>query len=192
MRNKQNNRQAIKASIIVLSCMLFLLFSPVPSHADDSLPIPSPTITPSDYKLPYPGLLPDSPLYFLKSVRDNIVGFFIGKPLEKADFMLLQSDKQVSASYMLVNQANTKTDLAVATFSQGQDAFDEAIEQTKQAHKQGINVVEMTKKLADANQKHLQVLDQINQQVSTADKSKFQKVRDREKAFTNQVKSLQH
>jgi hypothetical protein len=27
------------------------------------------------YDLPYTGILPDNPLYFLKALRDNIIGF---------------------------------------------------------------------------------------------------------------------
>ena len=54
-----------------------------------------------DYQLPYPGMLPDNPLYFLKVFRDNLTSFFINKPLDKAHFDLLQSDKDVEASYLL-------------------------------------------------------------------------------------------
>lgn len=189
--NKQNSRQKIKLNIVILSCLCFAFFTSAPVHADDTLPVSLPTITPSEYKLPYPGLLPDSPLYFLKAFRDNVAAFFIGKPVDKAEFMLLQSDKQVAASYMLLTQEKDKTDLAVKTFGQAQDDFDEAIEQTQLAKKQGMEVRDMAKKLADAQQKHLQVLDQIDQQINAAAKQKFQEIRTREIAFVKTLKSLQ-
>src|SRR5580692_5886046 len=66
-----------------------------------------------DYQLPYPGLLPDNPLYFLKMIRDNLTAFFIGKPLDKAQFDLLQSDKDVQSGYLLVTQEAGKGDLAL-------------------------------------------------------------------------------
>lgn len=187
--NKQNNLKKIKYGIVILSCLCFMLLSATPSYADDTTPIPMPTAT-IDYKLPYPGLLPDNPLYFLKSFRDNMMSFFIGKPLDKADFMLLQSDKQVAASAMLVTQ--NKLPLATTTFAQGQEYFQTAIEQTEAAHKQGVNTEEMAKKLADANRKHFQVLDQMNQHLSEAEKKKFQEAREKENNFAKSVKALQY
>ncbi|MGI8419131.1 MAG: DUF5667 domain-containing protein [Candidatus Levyibacteriota bacterium] len=185
--NRQNNKHKSKYGVTILLCACLLTISAFPVHADDNPPLPSPTPT-STYQLPYPGMLPDNPLYFLKSFRDNMIGFFIGKPIDKADFMLLQSDKQVSASSMLVSQ--TKIDLAASAFSQAQDYFDEAIEQTVNAHKQGMNITEMTKKLAEANQKHFQVLDEIDQQLSEADKKKFQKAQNKETDLAKKIKGL--
>src|SRR5258708_38682343 len=75
--------------------------------------------TPIDYQLPYPGLLPDSPLYFLKMLRDNLTSFFLSKPLDKANFELLQSYKNIEASYLLVTQEAGKSGVAWQTFSQG-------------------------------------------------------------------------
>jgi hypothetical protein len=181
----------MKYGIVLLFCLFFMTVAAIPVHADDNAPLPSPTPSPSDYQLPYPGLLPDNPLYFLKSFRDNVMGFFIGKPLDKADFMLLQSDKQVSASDILVTKEN-KVDLAASTFSQAQDYFDEAIEQTAAAHKQGMNITEMTKKLADAHQKHSQVLDDIMQPLQDSDKKKFQTEHDKEKKFAKMIKALKY
>ncbi|MGH7203462.1 MAG: DUF5667 domain-containing protein [Candidatus Levyibacteriota bacterium] len=186
--NRQNNIHKTKYAVTILFCAYLLTVSTLPVYADDNPPLPSPTPT-STYQLPYPGLLPDNPLYFLKSLRDNMMGFFIGKPLDKAEFMLLQSDKQVAASYLLITKEN-KTDLAVSAFSQAQDYLEEAIEQTVNAHKQGMNITEMTKKLADANQKHFQVLDEINQQLNEVDKKKFQNEQNKEADLAKKIKAL--
>src|SRR5580700_6851222 len=88
------------------------------------------TQTQVDYQLPYPGMLPDNPLYFLKAFRDQLTAFFLSKPLDKAQFDLLQSDKNVESSYLLVTQEVGKTDLSSQTFSQGEEDFSEAIDQT--------------------------------------------------------------
>lgn len=119
-----------------------------------------------------------------------MMGFFIGKPLDRAEFFLLQSDKQVSASYMLVTQQEDKTLLAETTFSQAQDYFEEAVEQTEAAHKQGVNVDDLAKQLADANEKHFQVLHQIEQQINANNKKKFQEESKREDEFAKMVKDL--
>ena len=144
-----------------------------------------------DYQLPYPGLLPDNPLYFLKEIRDNVTAFFLSKPLDKAEFDLLQSDKNVEASYLLVTQEQGKGDLAWATFTQGQDDFDQAIIQTTSAKKQGYSTQDISKRLYLSNQKHEQLLhaliQETNQQSSQTGKNEL----DRIGAFTKEIKALQ-
>ena len=45
-----------------------------------------------DYALPYPGILIDHPLYFLKNIRDLIMERIITEPGKKVEFAILQSD----------------------------------------------------------------------------------------------------
>lgn len=143
-----------------------------------------------DYQLPYPGMLPDNPLIFLKVFRDNLTAFFLSKPLDKAQFDLLQSDKNVEASYLLVTQEVGKTDLALKTFSQAQDDFSQAIDQSTSAKKQGYNTTELSKKLSLSNQKHLQILQSIGQQTGQKNSQTYQTELDREKTFTKQINAL--
>lgn len=140
-----------------------------------------------DYQLPYPGLLPDNPLYFLKAFRDNLTAFFLSKPMDKAQFDLLQSDKDVQASYLLVTQQAGKTDMAHTMFSQGQDYFAQAIDQAKSAKKQGYSISDLSKKLDLSNKKHEQVLQVITQQ---QDSSEFTSEKSRIETFTGEIKSL--
>jgi len=56
---------------------------------------------PVEYALPYPGMLPDNPLYFLKQVRDWIMEKIIADPVRKIEFYVLQSDKDINASVFL-------------------------------------------------------------------------------------------
>ena len=56
----------------------------------------TPTPTPN-YLLPYPGMLPDNPLYMLKAMRDRVINFLIADSQKKAEFYLLQSDKRLNA-----------------------------------------------------------------------------------------------
>src|SRR3989344_8092958 len=67
---------------------------------------PTPTLTPTsmpapcehkvEYLLTYPGILPDHPLYFLKTLRDRILEALIVDPLRKSEFYLLQADKRLN------------------------------------------------------------------------------------------------
>lgn len=54
-----------------------------------------------DYPLPYPGILSDHPLYFLKKIRDSILVWLIRDPIKKIEFCILQSDKETSAAVLL-------------------------------------------------------------------------------------------
>lgn len=65
-----------------------------PKHADI-------VITQSEYALPYPGILPDHPLYFLKKFRDSVLEKLINEPIRKLEFYILQSDKELNAAIFL-------------------------------------------------------------------------------------------
>jgi hypothetical protein len=159
------------------------------SSADAGL-VPSTQPTPVDYQLPYPGMLPDNPLYFLKVFRDNLTAFFLSKPIDKANFDLTQSDKSVQASYLLVTQQQGKTLLAFQTFSQAQDDFEQALTQAESAKKQGYSTKELADKLGSANQKHEQILQAIAQETNEKNSQTVQKEQERAEAFVKEIKSL--
>ena len=140
------------------------------------------------YVLVYPGMLPDNPLYFLKSFRDSFVGFMISDPLKKAEFDLLQSDKMISSAAFLVRNGN-KQDLAVATAERGQAYFADAIVKTNEAEEQGVNMDSFLVKLESAAQKHAEVLGELYGE--TKNKS-FYELSEESLSFAEEVHSLQH
>ena len=73
------------------------------------------------YELPYPGILPDHPLYFFKVVRDKIWAFSTRDNLKKVDIYILFSDKRAKMAQALSNKG--KTDLAISTMSKGEKYF---------------------------------------------------------------------
>jgi hypothetical protein len=66
--------------------------------------VPSKTLAAVDYKLPYPGIMPDSPLWPLKDLRDKTIGLFLFDPVTKARYHLLQADKRFAAGLALKNK----------------------------------------------------------------------------------------
>jgi hypothetical protein len=160
------------------------------SSASDSGLVQITTPTPADYQLPYPGMLPDNPLYFLKAIRDAITALFLSKPLDKATFDLQQSDKNIQASYLLISQQQGKTMLALQTFSQGQDDFDQAITQATSAKKQGYSTKDLATKLSEANQKHEQILEAIAQSAHQNSSQTIKNEHDRIQIFSKEIKSL--
>lgn len=112
-----------------------------------------------EYTLPYPGILPDSPLYFLKVVRDNLLGFFKSDPLKKADYSLLMADKRLTSASALVDKKNYP--LAITTLSKAGNYFDQAIQKAAKAKGEGKDASEILNRLWVASQKHQEVIYQM-------------------------------
>lgn len=110
------------------------------------------------YQLPYPGILPDHPLYLAKKIRDQIMVFFTRDPIKKAELYLLFSNKRVAMAEELVKK--NKYQLAMTTFSKGEKYFLKIIPLLKQAKKQGVSATnEFKDQLKAANKKHQQVIN---------------------------------
>ncbi|MBI4079016.1 MAG: hypothetical protein HY429_01835 [Candidatus Levybacteria bacterium] len=151
----------------------FLLFALFPlqiraqEEVDEDATVSAEVVTPTpkvEYQLPYPGLLPGSPFYVLKTIRDRIVSFLIADPLKKAEFNLLQADKRLSTGIMLVKQK--KEALAESTISKGINYFEEGIGQLDEARKQGINTDALAFRYQQAAAKHIEVLQGFSQLVA--------------------------
>lgn len=66
--------------------------------------------------LPFPGMLPDHPLYPLKQARDNFMLLTTRAPLNKAQLYLHLADKNINAANMV-----TDCDIATRTALQSQE-----------------------------------------------------------------------
>lgn len=60
----------------------------------------------SHYVLPFPGLLPDHPLYFLKNFRDFLLDKLIVDPIRRSEFYLLQADKKLAMTIAFIEMGN--------------------------------------------------------------------------------------
>lgn len=140
------------------------------------------------YELPYPGLLPDSPLYFLKTARDRIISFLIVDPLKKAEFNLLQADKRLQAGVYLFKRE--KIELAETTLSKGENYLEQAIEKTREAQKQGRETSVFAKKLFLATKKHQEVLKELEEKTTGDINKRFKNLSSRVQNFEKQVSLL--
>lgn len=112
------------------------------------------------YIMPYPGILPDNPLYFIKIIRDRINEFMTRDQVKKAQIYLLYSDKRAAMAMALAKKGKNK--LAIDTFSKGEKYFLKIPQLLKSAKEQGSaapsSFVE-TAKLANA--KHKELIDEL-------------------------------
>lgn len=116
------------------------------------------------YNLPYPGILPDHPLYFLKAIRDRLTDITTRDLIKKANVCLLYSDKRAAMSMMLLKKGKNK--LAVATFSKGEKYFLRIPELLENSKKQGVTPSSdfiVTLKLS--NEKHKELIEQLKNEL---------------------------
>jgi hypothetical protein len=141
-----------------------------------------------EYTLPWTGILPDSPLYFLKALRDNAYSLLITDPLKKSEYDLLMANKRLGAAAILVDEK--KVDLAITTLSKSGNYFYLAIQQAVVAKKQGTNVNDLLENLLTASLKHQQVIFGMEQKTTGAARLVLQVSQKRAEDFQKSVEQL--
>jgi hypothetical protein len=151
-----------KICLLVFSSLIFLLslvFFPPKIYAQTIGLSPSANSQQENqvnYELPYPGLLPDNPLYFLRVIRDKTIEFLISDPLKKAEFYLLQADKRLNAGIFLFNKG--KIPLSISTISKAENYFSQALDKVGEVKSQKKSVSEIEGRMKDAAEKYEQEL----------------------------------
>lgn len=140
-----------------------------------------------DYFLPYPGLLPDSPLYFLKILRDRAVGFLISDPLKKADFAILQGDKRLQGGIFLLQKDKTKEKLAITSMLKGENYMVDAIGFIQDAKILRKDTNTIIQKMQLSTKKHVEVIITLQKQLSAKEKNLLNPVL--KKAIENEKKA---
>jgi hypothetical protein len=140
------------------------------------------------YELPYPGILPDHPLYFLKAMRDRLVSFLINDTQKRAEFNLLTADKRMYASVFLVQK--DKDGLAVSTISKGNNYFEEAVSQVILLKKSSKPTSDITHRLLTASQKHEELLEELKSEVDSEYEEQFAREEDRVKKHITELEKL--
>lgn len=135
--------------------------------------IPTPTLTSRiqtiEYALPYPGLLPDNPLYFLKAARDRIVEFLISDPGKKAEFYLLASDKRVNTGNFLIQK--NKDDMGVLYISKSNNYMSMAEGAARLAGERGKATLQ---NIRTSIKKHMEVIKGLEARVDKNNRTKLQ------------------
>lgn len=140
----------------ILIFLIVLLFPAVVLAATTTTVTASPAAT-INYELPYPGMLPDNPLYFLKQIRDWVLDKLIVDPVKKAEFYILQGDKRIAMGVML--DASGKATLGEQVISKGEKYMNNAVQLLLTLKSQGKDVpAYIVDHLSTALAKHAEVL----------------------------------
>ncbi|MBI2621433.1 MAG: hypothetical protein HYW63_02175 [Candidatus Levybacteria bacterium] len=151
---------------IFLSFIFFLIAFSTPVYAQTEIPIPTVSTSPTptqqliDYQLPYPGILPGSPLYSIKMIRDRIIEFLISDPLKKADFYILQADKRVAAAILLFEKGNNS--LGQTTISKGQNYLEKSLEKAMAAKNSGKDAKDVLARVKNSATKQRQEIENLS------------------------------
>jgi hypothetical protein len=169
----------------LLFLIIFTLVIAFPQSSFSQNATTSGSIKHVNYSLPYPGILPDSPLYFLKAIRDNLISAFVSDPFKKVEYNLLMADKRLASAKYLIDYK--KYDLAITTLSKSGNYFDKAIQQATVLKKQGKDVDGLLDKLITASQKHQEVIFQMTQTTKGETRYNLELLQIRAKTFQETV-----
>lgn len=103
----------MKKVLMTLSAILFIFLIPFMTYVMEYAPVRA-NQEKVIYNLPYPGLLPDHPLYIVKAIRDNLLALTTRDNVKKAELYLLLSDKRIAMALALAKKGKEKQAIEVA------------------------------------------------------------------------------
>lgn len=159
--------------LVVLVMSLLSATSPRAAGEPTTL-VATPAAQMVQYYLPYPGILPDNPLYKLKAARDIVSLWLTFNPTAKAQKELLYADKRIGAALALVEGG--RSTLGASTASKAEKYLDQAGTWAIQDEKLGHDDKSFLTTLQTAAAKHLEILNTLESRVSGDDSQALAKV----------------
>ncbi|MEK7587591.1 MAG: hypothetical protein AAB457_02125 [Patescibacteria group bacterium] len=157
---------AIAHEVLIPVIMVFMFLTPMVFAQTPSV---------MAYQFPWPGILPDHPLYKLKVLRNKIIAKIIYSPVKRVEFDLLMADKTLYASKLLLDKG--QGDLAKETALKGENYF--SILVTDYARAKGKNQVipgQLRARIVRAYEAHQQLIDYLGQKAPEADKKTYRDI----------------
>lgn len=147
----------MKKIVVLILSLLFILLIPFATYVMEYVPVKAVTQEKILYNLPYPGILPDHPLYIIKAIRDRLLEFGTRDNLKKAELYLLNSDKRFAMAISLAKKGKEKQ--AIDAASKGEKYFLKIPNLLINAKKQGSgSSSEFVATLKLSNAKHKEIL----------------------------------
>jgi hypothetical protein len=113
-----------------------------------------------DYVLPFPGkVLPDSPLWRLKALRDKVWLLLTTNDSKKVELKLLFADKRLGTSVVLFEKG--RSELAYSTLTKAEAYLEEASILEETVRKNGGDTSELNTRLANSALKHYEIMEEI-------------------------------
>lgn len=154
-------------------------------------PIISPTVAPVqkiEYLMVYPGILPDSPLYKLKAIRDRIKLWLTTDSVEKSELLLLLADKRLGAGRVLIE--GNKVPLGITTVGKGEKYLESAVKEVKLAKAKNLNAGLIAGKVKLASLKHEEILLEIKEKITPEGRAAVEEILKNLKEIQKQASTL--
>lgn len=151
---------------VLIPVIIILLFTPV---------VFAQTPPAAAYQFPWPGILPDHPLYKLKVLRNKIIAKIIYSPAKRVEFDLLMADKTLYASKLLLDKG--QGELAKETALKGENYFSILVEDYARAKQKSEKIPWQLRAHIDrAYEAHQQLISYLRQKSAEADKKTYQDI----------------
>lgn len=174
-------KKFIVVSLLIIISLFFVQSSFAQEIASESAQ--------TSYQLPYAGLLPDSPLYFIKGFRDRVIEFLISDPLKKAEFDLLSADKRLSMGIALFDKK--EYDLSESTISKGENYLEDGINKMELAKTEGRQIgPSLLVNYDSSTKKHKEVISGLVSKSKGNTQVKFKKDLERVQKYIDRVTKL--
>lgn len=128
------------------------------------------------------GLLPDNPLYFLKTFRERLGFFFVFDPLRKEELRLRLAEERVAEYQGLVRKGKIRQ--ALASLAQQQVLLNEVESKIEEFKEKGQDISELARRMEEQVARHEMVMEQVLGQVPEEARPAI------EKAITNYQKHM--
>ena len=123
-------------------------------------PIDGPNVPEISYTLPYTGrVLPDSPFWGLKALRDKVWFGITSSHLRRAQLALLFADKRIVMSVKLFEKG--EPEIAVSTYTKGEKYLAIAVDEELLARTAGMDTSSFLERLATSALKHKQISEDL-------------------------------
>ena len=124
--------------------------------------------------LPEPGILPDSPLYFLKSAVEGVGTFFTFGDVAKADRFIRLAEKRLAEAQALIDKG--KLEQAQKVTEKYEVRLAKALERAEKAKTKGKDTDSVLAKIAESTLRHQEVLARVYEKVPEQAKASIAKV----------------
>lgn len=148
-------------SILILSFLLISLSQIASAQSDE---------------LPPPGLLPDSPFYFLETFVEGIGSFFTFGDLKKAERYATLSAERVAEAKAVIEKG--RPELAGKTLERYENQLNKSLAWAEKAKAKGRNIEKVAETVAEAAGKQLLVLEAVLEKVPEQAKTAVAKARE--------------
>jgi hypothetical protein len=127
-----------------------------------------------DYQLPYPGILPDHPLYWLKMGRDRVQLWFLNNPKIESETLLLYADKRLGAGEALI--LGNQNQLGISTITKAEKYLGQAQGALEKAVGNKLAGQPELMTMAKAFIKHQEIIKSLELKLSNQDKENLQNI----------------